>query len=173
VTFWAFPLELPPGWPLGSGALRLVGALMLTLAGAYVLTCFTTRRRVSRLRGRELTLPDGGLALRQLALSCTNWMLMAGVVAILLGGRVEYPAVLSVLLMAAVAGAVAHVPAGLGVLEAVFIALLSPRVAAAELLGALLAYRAVYYLAPLGVALPVYLAMEARARRVAATPSAG
>jgi glycosyltransferase 2 family protein len=98
-------------------------------------------------------------------------MLIAGVVAVLLEGRVAYPTVLGVLLIAAIAGAMAHVPAGLGVLEAVFIALLSQRVPQAELLGALLAYRAVYYLAPLGLALVVYFTMEAQARRSAATES--
>jgi hypothetical protein len=167
-AFWVFPLQVPASWPVGNGALRLVGTVLLALAGAYVLMCVTTRRRVWRLRGRELTLPRGGVALLQLALSCANWLLIAGIVAVLLGGRVEYPMVLGVLLIAAVAGATTHVPAGLGVLEAVFIALLSHRVPQAELLGALLAYRAVYYLAPLGVALVLYLLMEARARRGAA-----
>jgi glycosyltransferase 2 family protein len=170
-VFWAFPLALPDSWPLGSGGVRVVGTVLLMLAAAYLLMCFTTRWRVWRLRGRELTLPGGSLALLQLALSCANWMLIAGVVTVLLEGRVAYPTVLGVLLIAAIAGAMAHVPAGLGVLEAVFIALLSQRVPQAELLGALLAYRAVYYLAPLGLALVVYFTMEAQARHSAAPES--
>jgi uncharacterized membrane protein YbhN (UPF0104 family) len=124
-----------------------------------------TRQRVWRLRGRDLTLPNGPLALLQLALSGANWMLIAGVVTVLLEGRVAYPTVLGVLLIAAIAGAITHVPAGLGVLEAVFVALLSHRVPQPELLAALLAYRGVYYLAPLGLALILYFAMEAQARR--------
>ena len=56
--------------------------------------------------------------------------------------------VLAVLLLAAVAGAVSHVPGGLGVLEAVFIAALGSQVPRPELLAALLAYRCVYYLLP-------------------------
>jgi hypothetical protein len=44
--------------------------------------------------------------------------------------------VLGVLLVAAVAGAITHIPAGLGVLEAVFLALLSDAVPAHVLLGA-------------------------------------
>jgi len=166
-VFWVFPLALPASWPLGSGSLRVVGTVLLMLAATYLLMCFSTRRRVWRLRGRELTLPGGGLALLQLALSCANWLLIAGVVTVLLEGRVAYPTVLGVLLIAAVAGAMAHVPAGLGVLEAVFLALLSQRAPQAELLGALLAYRAVYYLAPLGLALVVYFTMEAQGRRSA------
>ena len=71
-------------------------------------------------------------------------------------------------LAAAVAGVIAHVPAGLGVLEAVFIALLGATVPEPRLLGALLAYRALYYIVPLAAAVPLYLRSEARA-----TPAAG
>ncbi len=76
-----------------------------------------------------------------------------------------YPTVLMVLLVAAIAGVVTHVPAGLGVLEAVFIALLAGQVPAPTLLGVLLAYRALYYLAPLALAVPLFLVMEIRHRR--------
>ena len=82
----------------------------------------------------------------------------------LLQGRIDYPAVLAVLLIAAVAGVLAHVPAGLGVLEGVFVALLSHRVPAEELIAALLAYRAIYYLAPLVLATGVFGWTEARAK---------
>jgi uncharacterized membrane protein YbhN (UPF0104 family) len=158
------PLALPPEWSLGRSGLRLAGVLLLVLAAAYLLWCFSGQRRVWHLRGRDFTLPSGPTALLQLLLSCANWMLIAGVVAVLLHARVDYPTVLGVLLVAAVAGAVAHVPAGLGVLEAVFVALLSSRVPTAELLAALLVYRAIYYLAPLGVAVALYLLLETQAR---------
>jgi glycosyltransferase 2 family protein len=105
------------------------------------------------------------MALLQLAMSCANWMLMAGAVYILLQGKIDYPAVLSVLLIAAVAGVITHVPAGLGVLEAVFIALLSHKLPEATLLGALLGYRALYYIAPLLVAALLYLTVEVKARK--------
>ena len=70
-----------------------------------------------------------------------------------------------VLLSAAIAGAAAHIPAGLGVLEAVFITLLVPPLGRGEVLAALLAYRGLYYLAPLLVACGVYFWLESRARR--------
>ena len=70
------------------------------------------------------------------------------------------------LLLAAVAGVITHIPAGLGVLEAVFVALLSHLMPQAEILAALVAYRVVYYLVPLGVAAAAYLVMEAKARQL-------
>jgi glycosyltransferase 2 family protein len=57
-----------------------------------------------------------------------------------------------------------HIPAGIGVLEAVCVALLGSRVSYGELLAAILAFRAVFYLLPLGAAGLMYLVMEAEAR---------
>jgi glycosyltransferase 2 family protein len=83
----------------------------------------------------------------------------------LLGGAVDYPTVLSVLLIAAIAGVMLHIPAGLGVTEAVFIALLSHRIPEHQLLGALLAYRAIFYLTPLLVGALLYVKVEMRTRK--------
>jgi hypothetical protein len=80
-----------------------------------------------RVRGHAFSRRRFRMALLQLAMSCTNWSLMGGVIWFLLQGEVDYPQVLAVLLVGAVAGVVTHVPAGLGVLEAVFVALLSHR----------------------------------------------
>lgn len=158
------PLALPPGWALGSGALRVLGAAMVLTAALYVTACFRARRRRWGFRGHNLELPSGGVALVQLLLSMLNWSLMAAIVWVLLQHRVDPTTVLEVLLIAAIAGVIAHVPAGLGVLEAVFLALLSHRVGHGELIAALLCYRALYYLAALGVAVPMYSWTEARSR---------
>jgi uncharacterized membrane protein YbhN (UPF0104 family) len=90
---------------------------------------------------------------------------------ILLDARVAFPVVVEVLLVAAIAGVITHVPAGLGVLEAVFLALLSHQVPKNELLGALLMYRAIYYLAPLAIATALYLLVEARAKKLSSATS--
>jgi uncharacterized membrane protein YbhN (UPF0104 family) len=78
--------------------------------------------------------------------------------------KVGYADVLCVLLIAAVAGVITHVPAGLGVLEVVFVALLSHQAPSSQLLAALLTYRAIYYIAPFAIALVLYLVTEARKR---------
>jgi glycosyltransferase 2 family protein len=101
----------------------------------------------------------------QMAISCLNWCLMAGVIYVLLGRSIVYSDVLTVLLIGAIAGVFAHVPAGLGVFEFVYVALLSHLVPESRLLGALLGYRAIYYIAPLVVGALMYLSMEVRAKR--------
>jgi uncharacterized membrane protein YbhN (UPF0104 family) len=65
-----------------------------------------------------------------------------------------------------VAGVITHVPAGLGVLEAVFVALLAHQLPQSRLLAALLAYRAIYYLLPLAIATVAYALTEVRAKRL-------
>jgi glycosyltransferase 2 family protein len=165
MVFTIAPLDLPPNWKMDSEGLRLLGIALTAAALAYLLLCGWSKKRSWTIRGHEIFLPRPRMALLQLAMSCANWMLMAGAVYILLQGKIDYPAVLSVLLIAAVAGVITHVPAGLGVLEAVFIALLSHKLPEATLLGALLGYRALYYIAPLLVAALLYLTVEVKARK--------
>jgi uncharacterized membrane protein YbhN (UPF0104 family) len=142
----------------------VLGFLLVAATAAYISMCALARRRSWTIRGHELTLPSLRLATLQLAMSTLNWSLIAGTVYMLLGQKIPYPVVLEVMLVAAIAGVITHVPAGLGVLEAVFIALLSHLVPKYELLAALLTYRAIYYLAPLVVAALIYLVIEARTK---------
>lgn len=160
-------VPLPAGWHLGADGLQLIGLLMLAVAGAYLGMCAGSRRRVWKVRGAEIHLPPLAMAMTQLSLSVANWLAMATILLVLLHGRVPLHAVLAVLLIASIAGVVTHIPAGLGVIEAVFLALLGARVPEAQLLAALFAYRAIYYLAPAALAIALYLALENRARRVA------
>ena len=140
--------------------------MLLLLAVAYLVLCAVAGDHVWTLRGHELETPSLRMALLQLLLSAINWSLIGGVIWCLLEQQLPYHQVLSVLLVAAVAGVITHVPAGLGVLEAVFVALLSHQLSEGWLLGALLAYRAIYYLLPLAIAVCAYLATEARARHL-------
>ncbi|WP_428421174.1 lysylphosphatidylglycerol synthase domain-containing protein [Methylibium sp.] len=167
-VFMLWPLTPPPDWKLDGRALQGLGALLFAVAIGYVALCTFSRRRGWTLRGHRLELPSGHFALLQLAISSANWLLMVTLVFVLLQQRIDFQTVLGVLLVAAVAGVITHVPAGLGVLEAVFVALLSHALPTSELLGALLAYRALYYLGPLAVATLAYLAMELKARRLGA-----
>ncbi|HZY16209.1 MAG TPA: lysylphosphatidylglycerol synthase domain-containing protein [Ramlibacter sp.] len=167
LVFTLAPLELPQSWGVDSEELRMVGVGLLAFTVAYLGLCTFSRQRSWTVRGHEIELPTLGMALAQLSISCTHWLTMAAVPWILLQGQVPYPAVLSVLMIAAVAGVLLHIPAGLGVTEAIFIALLSHRIPAHQVLGALLAYRALFYLVPLAVGALLYVTVEVRSRREA------
>lgn len=167
MVFGLQPLTLPQGWRIDAAQLRLIGVLLLVLAIAYLGACAFSRQRMFFLRGHRVELPSLGLAGLQIAMGASNWLLMSGILFMLLGQRIDFFSVVSVLLLAAVAGVITHIPGNLGVLEAVFMALLVPRMAAHDVLAAVVAYRILYYFIPLGVAMLLYLVMEARARQPA------
>lgn len=159
----------PPGWDWGTTGLQWVGAAMLLLTLAYLAACRWLHGRIYHLRGHHFRLPTVRLACVQLTLSCTNWSLMALIIDLLLPPQVAYATVLGVLLLAGIASAMAHIPAGIGVLEAVFVAMLAHVVPAPQLVAALLAYRGLYYLAPLLLAVALYAGFELRSRRASST----
>ena len=161
------PPALPPSWKIDALQLRLIGFALLALALAYLGACAFSRQRRFSLRGHDIELPSLRLAGLQLAMGAGNWLLMSGIVFILLQQRIDFFSVASVLLLAAIAGVITHIPGNLGVLEAVFVALLSHRMPEHELLAGLIAYRVVYFLVPLLVAAVVYLMMETRAGKAA------
>lgn len=166
VLLWA-PPQLPSAWmawtPPDAG-LRAVGLAMVAAALAYLALCRFSRQRQLTWRTRSLVLPSGRVAALQALAGGTNWMLIGAIAWLVLGGRIDYASVLGTMLLAAVAGVVTHVPANLGVLEAVVVATLGARLPTHELLAAMVAYRAIYYLLPLALALPAYGLSEAAAR---------
>ena len=165
LLFIFHPLALPPAWHMGNHGLQWVGFLLVAISGAYIVACVRMGDHRWTIRGHEIDLPPWRMALVQMAVSCINWMLMAGIVYVLLQQKVAYTDVLTVLLVGAIAGVVAHVPAGLGVFEFVFVALLSHVVPESRLLAALLGYRALYYIVPTLVAAAMYVVFEFKAKR--------
>ncbi|QDH68863.1 putative bifunctional lysylphosphatidylglycerol flippase/synthetase [Marilutibacter alkalisoli] len=129
----------------------VVGLAMLATVVSYLLATVRWRHRTWQLRGHTFELPSPRLALLQLSLSVPNWLAIAAILFVLLRYQVDYPTLLGVVLLGAVAAAITHIPAGLGALEVIFLTLLGDRLSQAELLAALLAYRAIYYLAPPGI----------------------
>nr|WP_288255812.1 lysylphosphatidylglycerol synthase domain-containing protein [uncultured Pseudomonas sp.] len=157
-------VQLPDNWGLGMTGLQLLGFALLGVVSAYVGICAFSRQRVWHLRERSITLPSLRMAVMQIVLAASNWSLMAALIYWLLPEGAAYTSVLGVLLISCMAAVVAHIPAGLGVLEAVFLALLQHQYSQASLIAALLAYRVLYYLLPLLLASATYLVLEKRAK---------
>lgn len=150
------PPALPPGWPVGLGTLRAVGGVALVAVAAYVAACFVARRRTLDWRGLHLRLPRGPVALLQVAVGALGWLAMGSIVWAGLPAGTAWAPVLAAMLLAAIAGVIAHVPAGLGVIEGVFLALLADRVPTGPLLAAVLLFRAAYQWLPGLVALVLW-----------------
>jgi uncharacterized membrane protein YbhN (UPF0104 family) len=99
-----------------------------------------------RIRHFELPLPPLRLALGQVACGTGDFLMVSAVLHQMLSASSEvgfFP-VAAGYVVANTAGILSHVPGGLGVIEAVMLAL----VPGANVVGALVAFRAVYYLIP-------------------------
>jgi uncharacterized membrane protein YbhN (UPF0104 family) len=162
MLFASGALVPPPQWGIGAGVLRAIGGAMLAVTALYLAACARWHGRNFHVRGHHFRLPSLPLGLLQVLLAALDWSLMATILHLLLGMAFGWPLVLGTLLLASVATALVHIPAGLGVAEAVFIAVVGAGVADPRILAALLAWRAVYYLAPLLLATVFYLLFEAR-----------
>ncbi len=155
----------PSHWYVSGSWLQASGIILLALVAAYLWGCAFARRRHVSLRGHRFELPDWKFAMLQIAVSSLNWMTMGTIIWLLLDYRVDYFFVLGVLLVSSIAGVIIHIPAGIGVLEAVFLALLAGQpVSRGMIIAALLAYRVLYFILPLLLALLGYLWLEGRAK---------
>ena len=157
-------IDLPDGWKIGDTTLQLIGFVLLAVCFSYFLACRFSKRRTWTIRKQQLVLPSLNQALRQALLGALNWGLMALLIYVLLPEKAFYPAVLGILLISSIAGVIAHIPAGLGVLETVFITLMQHQFSKGQLLAALIGYRVIYFLIPLMLAVVVYLVLEKRAK---------
>lgn len=163
--FVLHPPTLPADWTLNTDIVPAIGLALWIGLLAYLLLCATRSGRNHRIGRLALRVPSPGLAGMQLVAATMHWMSMALVLHALLPSSLPLSTILGVLLIASIAGAVTHVPGGLGVIEAVFLAALGDRVDTERLIGALFAFRAVFYLIPLLLALMTYPLLELRRRR--------
>lgn len=153
-------LTLPAGWGFGHAALQGLGIGLLATVAVYLALCRFGHALSLTVRGVEFRLPTVPVAALQCALSALNWCLIAGVIHQLLDRQVPFVHVLGAVLASALALAIVDVPAGLGVTETVFMTLLGSQVGQAQLLAALMAYRAIYFVAPLVIACVVFVLLE-------------
>jgi len=165
LAFVAAPPELPARWPVNAPALRGTGLLLLALLAAWLAMCAFAKRRDWHFRKLHLRLPSLPMALLQVALSALSWGLIAVTIYSLMPDPMPLAAVMGTYYLATLATLVIRVPGGLGVVEAVFLALLGPVYSEVQVLAALLAWRAIWFLLPLLPAIPVCLLLETRWRK--------
>ena len=143
----------------------LAGCLLLSGVAAYLLLAY---KRHEPLRWGKIVIPvpRPRIAFAQIAAACGDLLCAAGVLYVLLPPQAAmgFAAFAGIYLIAIAAGIISNVPGGVGVFESVFL-LLFRSVPPDHLLGALLAYRIIYYLIPFAVALALLGAHELWAHR--------
>jgi phosphatidylglycerol lysyltransferase len=151
-----------------SGSVLHVHAWLAMLAGGVLLAAVTaylwlvcTRHEPLRLGRMVIPVPKPRVAFAQVAVACADLLCAASVLYVLLPQQaaISFGAFAGVYLIAIAAGVISNVPGGIGVFEAVLLLLLRS-VPQDRMLGALVAYRAIYYFAPFVAALGLLGAHE-------------
>ena len=118
-------VDIPAHWYISDTTLRIIGVVLLLFIAFYLWACGFAKRRHFTIRGQKLVIPSWKFALAQMAISSANWIAMGVIIWLLMGHQANFFFVLGVLLVSSIAGVIVHIPAGIGVLEAVFLALLA------------------------------------------------
>ena len=131
----------------------LVGSLLL-LAVAFYVVLVCSRHAPLKLWRFAIPIPRPRIAFAQIAVGCADLLCAAAVLFMLLpmSAHIDFVGFAGVFLIAIAAGVISNVPGGIGVFETVLL-LLMPDVPKDGLLGALVAYRVIYYFAPFAIAL--------------------
>ena len=147
---------------LGRATVLALGAANLSLVGAYLLLA-GLRRAPFRLWRWRMELPELRLAFAQVGIGALNFSFVAACLHQATSAIADVPffGIASVYVIANVTALVAHVPGGWGVIETVVMRLLS----GAEIIGAVLVFRIVYYLVPLALGAAALAISELALRR--------
>ena len=144
-----------PIWLIQTG-----GIFLLALCAFYVLGSWRTCKpfRVGTL---DIVYPCLGIVGRQLIAAPLEIMAAAGIIYFVLpqASNPGYFVVLGAFILSFSAGLISQAPGGLGVMEAVFLAIIDT-VPPTSVIAALLIWRLLYLLLPLAFSIPVILAFE-------------
>ncbi|PZU13126.1 MAG: bifunctional lysylphosphatidylglycerol flippase/synthetase MprF [Sphingobium sp.] len=151
--------------PLSADMLRVAGMAVLLLVVGLLAWAGRKGRQLS-LRGMKMPVPPAPVILAQIGISTVDLLAASAALFVLVPGAAlgTWPVFFIGYTLAIIAVLVTHVPGGVGVFEAVMLAAL-PDTSQPELLAALLAYRLIYYIAPLLIAIALILIQEGWRRR--------
>jgi uncharacterized membrane protein YbhN (UPF0104 family) len=150
VAMLLHPALFDPVFDFPSALVQGIGVL-LGLAALGVLAA-TFRKKPVELFGEHWEVPPTGAIVAQVCCSVLDLACLSAAAYALLpdGLGIDYPTVLGIALASLLLGIASAVPGGLGVFESSVLLLIAPsNVLASATLGALLAFRALYYLLPL------------------------
>lgn len=154
LVFLLWPPITAQSFHLPFASLRILGIALLTPALAYS-SWILIQRAPMRFRKWKIMLPKRSTFILQLLISIGDWLVAGAVLNSVLpmSRPVPFVTILGTFFMAQIAGLASNVPGGLGVFEAVVLFSLKPYLSPIVILGALVTFRAVFFLLPLALAL--------------------
>ncbi|MDD2523574.1 MAG: phosphatidylglycerol lysyltransferase domain-containing protein [Endomicrobiaceae bacterium] len=130
-----------------------LGILFLTIVLLYTALSLLKSKPIKILKW-TITFPSIKITLWQMLLATADWVLASCTLYVLLPqGEIAYITLLQIFLIAQMLGILSQVPGGMGVFETAIVMMLPSATESSYVMGALLAYRAIFYFFPLGIAL--------------------
>lgn len=155
------PLQkMSPNLDVGETPARLIGIAMLSFCALYTFGAWRHFRPL-KIGGLEIVYPRMQIVWRQYIAAPMELVGAAGIIYFALPWETN-PGIIIVLgafLLSFSAGLLSQVPGGVGVMEAVFIAIM-PQVPASSVIAALLVWRLFYLLIPLAMSIPIVILFE-------------
>lgn len=149
-----------PRLDLPEAVVQAIGAAMLGLCALYVLGSWRHFKPL-HFRSVHIVYPRLPVVFRQLIAAPLELVAAAGIIYFVLpeAGNPGFMVVLGAFLLSFSAGLLSQTPGGIGVMEAVFLALL-PSIAPSDTIAALLIWRLMYLMIPLALSVPLIVAFE-------------
>jgi glycosyltransferase 2 family protein len=149
-----------PRLNLPAPLVQLIGAALLMLCGLYVIGSWRGFKPL-RIRSLYVFYPKLPIVARQLIAAPLEIIAAAGIVYFALpeAGNPGFMIVLGAFLLSFSAGLLSQTPGGIGVMEAVFLAIVNT-MPPSDVIAALLVWRLMYLLIPLALSLPIVIAFE-------------
>lgn len=146
-----------PAW-----VMHFVGIFTLCFISWVIYLC--ARGRPLALFGKRMTLPSTRLALIQIGVSALDLLFAAAALWVLLPpADVHFMGFLAFYVIGVSLGIILHIPGGVGIFEAMILLAYRDSLPPSALAGALVLFRAIYYLAPLAIAVTLLVLREWRA----------
>lgn len=166
IAFLLQPGDLARFAGVDDGLVRLLGALLVAPSAILIVLSLMRVPHIGIAKWR-VQIPTPGIAIGQSIIAILDLLFAAATLYLLFpdSGDIGFLPFVSVYLTALIAAVVSAVPGGLGVFEGLIVTLTAQSADAHEVLGGLLAYRAIYYVAPLLFAVVWFGFGEIAARR--------
>ncbi len=166
LLFTFSPDEIPLGVKLPFDTTRPFGLLLLAALAGFLVTS-VVRKRPLTVHGFDVRWPKPRTTLALIAVSSLDWFLAGSVLFVLLPptAGLSLTGLLGYYFLAQLAGLLSQIPGGLGVFDTLMVLMLEPFLPKPQVLGAILTYRAVYYLLPLALATLLLAGRELAAHR--------
>jgi phosphatidylglycerol lysyltransferase len=139
---------------------RAIGMFFITILVLYIFLSILRSKPIKIFKW-SVIFPDIKIVSSQLLLATCDWFIASLILYILIpAGEISYFVFLRVFLVSQLLGIVSQVPGGMGVFETAISKLLPNSTGNPGVIGALLAYRVIFYFFPLLIALALLCAFE-------------